>query len=180
MFFDNETIVSLPTPYLKLIGAYIYANMNFRIGIGRNISYRPIYWILYSFMNLYSKIQIQVYYNFFLYFNFSELLFTKGIFFLLYWYRHQYWPITKFQLLAFTSIRMKKKPISRPLRHTFLLIIPHIHNIIPEGQIDYDVQCLPYLVTYDNYPIYSATFTFHFISDDDMQHCQILCIIYHS
>ena len=45
MFFDNETIVSLPTPYLKLIGAYIYANMNFRIGIGRNISYRPIYWI---------------------------------------------------------------------------------------------------------------------------------------
>ena len=37
------------------------------------------------------------------------------------------------------SIRMKKKPISRPLRHTFLLIIPHIHNIIPEGQIDYDV-----------------------------------------
>ena len=81
MFFDNETIVSLPTPYLKLIGAYIYANMNFRIGIGRNISYRPIYWILYSFMNLYSKIQIQVYYNFFLYFNFSELLFTKGIFF---------------------------------------------------------------------------------------------------
>lgn len=137
MFFDNETIVSLPTPYLKLIGAYIYANMNFRIGIGRNISYRPIYWIgqyyfTLRFRSRYIVISfcISIFQNYFL---------QKEFFFLLYWYRHQYWPITKFQLLAFTSIRMKKKPISRPLRHTFLLIIPHIHNIIPEGQIDYDV-----------------------------------------
>ena len=78
MFFDNETIVSLPTPYLKLIGAHIYANMNFRIGIGRNISYRPIYWIGQYYFTLRFRSR---YIIIFFVFQFFRITFYKRIFF---------------------------------------------------------------------------------------------------